>query len=150
METIKSFDVLEINTDLTPYLLFNGAQIECHKKNGKVTLDFNKLHFYLSEKQKNCDCIEGHKLRVELESKNVINACFLDFLMDKPYLIPESWKKDEKGNTLFICFWGTIFRGSNDRLYVRFLYFDNVVWRTGFSYLDLDWGGHELALLSVE
>lgn len=146
----KSLEVLEIDTDLTPKPPFNGAQIEYHKKTGKIILDFSKLYFYLSDKQKNDSSVGGHKLRKELKGKNVMNAWVLDFLLANPHLIPESWKKDENGKTRFIYFWGTIFRDSYGDLYVSCLYFHGGIWQTDYDYLDNGWNGCNPALLSVK
>lgn len=97
--------------------------------------------FHLSPNQKDGKVIEGHKLRKELEKNKVpvLNACVLDYLLLHPELIPEDWKKDENGNTRFIYFWGTVFRGADGGLYVRCLFWYGGAWDWDCLYLDDDW-----------
>jgi len=128
----------EIDTDKNPNSPFDGATIEQHQAGGKLILDFSKINFYLSEKQKT-GVHGGHDLRKELEGKNVMNACVLDYLLANPHLIPEDWKKDSKGNTRFIFFWGTIFRHSNGDLFVRCLCFNSGKWQTDYRWLGDHW-----------
>ncbi|MEK7080027.1 MAG: hypothetical protein AAB901_01945, partial [Patescibacteria group bacterium] len=53
-----------------------------------------------------------------------------------PHLIPEEWKKDGKGNTRYIFFWGTIYRYRNSRLCVRCLYWEDGSWNCTHYWLD--------------
>lgn len=138
----------EIDTDRTPNLPFSGASIDQHQKGGKMILDFSKINFYLSEKQKS-GSIGGHDLRKELKSKKVLNACVLDYLLENPHLIPEDWKKDSKGNTRYIFFWGTIFRDSDGHLYVRCLYWHDGSWLSSYDWLDLGFYGDDPAAVSA-
>jgi hypothetical protein len=89
----------------------------------------------------------GHNLREELSGKKVLSAIILDYLMAHSELIPESWKKDEKGNTIFIFFWGTIFRRSDGYLYVRYLYWNDGLWQAHYSWLGFVWFVSPSALL---
>ena len=86
---------------------------------------------YLSEKQKGDKYIVGNDLRKELKSQPVLPANVLDYLLANPYLIPEDWK----GKAVF--FWGTIYRDSDDLLYVRYLCWYGSGW--GWNY---DWLGN--------
>ncbi len=138
----------EIDTDQIPNLPFNGVTIEHHRKSGKLILDFSKIGFYLSQKQK-IGSFSGHELRKELKSKKVLNACVLDYLLANPHLIPEEWKKDSEGNTRYIFFWGTIFRDSDGLLCVRCLYFESGEWRTSDYWLDGDFNAVDPAAVSV-
>lgn len=59
------------------------------------------------------------------DGKEVMNACFLDFLLENPELIPETWrKKNERGEAVFVIFWGTTYVVSGGFLMVRGLVFD--------------------------
>ena len=87
--------------------------------------------------------LEGNKLRKELQSRKVLNANVLDYLLAHPELIPEEWK----GKCLF--FWGTIYRRSNGHLYVRFLYWFGDRWRWVGGWLDDGWRGNDPAVLSA-
>ena len=72
----------------------------------------------------------GNKLRKELANKDVLNANVLDYLLAHPELIPEEWK----GKLIF--FWGTIYRDSDGRLYVRYLRWGGSRWNSGYGWLD--------------
>lgn len=139
----------EINTDITPNLPFSGATIKSHQKGGVILFDPKKIKFYLSPNQKDGKSIQGHKLRKELEKEPVLNACVLDYLIANPHLIPEEWKKDEKGNTRFIFFWGTIYRSSGGSLCVRCLCFSVGRWQSNCYWLDGGWSGHDPAAVSA-
>lgn len=134
-----------VDCSLEPSKPGSNFTIELNKKGGVVRLerrgddlyvDGKKIVFSLSKKQINGKVITGHDLREELSGKKVLSAIILDYLLAHPELIPESWKKDEKGNTWFISFWGTIFRGSDGNLYVRYLYWSDGGWQTYYSWLD--------------
>jgi len=74
----------------------------------------------------------------------------LDALLENQELIPESWKKDEQGNTRYIFFWGTIYRrGSGGRLYVRSLCFHDGGWFWYCICLDYDFCGLYPAAVSA-
>ena len=146
--TVKLVGNHEINTDITPNMPFDGAKIEKHGRAGKIVLDFSKINLYLSEKQKTGSII-GHDLRKELEGKKAMNACVLDYLLANPHLIPEDWKKDSKGNTRFIFFWGTIFRLTSDNLYVRCLCWYGGKWQSVYNWLGSRWGVNDPAAVSA-
>lgn len=130
-----------IDCDADPLIPFDGWKVEEHKKAGSLKWDATKVKFHLSDKQKNGKTIEGNKLRKELADMPVMNANVLDYLMRNPHLIPEEWKKTEKGETRYIFFWGTIYRGSGGYLSVRCLSFDGGYWRSGSRWLGHVWIG---------
>ena len=139
----------EIDTDVDPLLPFSGATIERHVRVGKVKIELRadgclyiggkKVILYRSERQMNDQVINGHELRTKVDGKLVLSASILDFLMSHQEFIPEGWKKDENGKTIYIVFWGTVFRGAVGGLYVRYLYWDEGAWREGCGWLDDDW-----------
>jgi len=143
---IKPIDhILDLAT--IPKLPFNRAEIIEHKGTGVVRLerrddglylDGKKVELYLSPKQK-MGTIVGNDLRKCLEGKPVLNAAVLDYLLAHPELIPESWKKNEEGQTLCTFFWGTIYRDSDGYLCVRCLYWYGVRWVSYYYWLDNDW-----------
>ncbi len=147
-----------VDCNATPVLPFSGAEIELHtlggivkieKKGDGLYVDGKKVVLHLSKKQQNGKTIKGHDLREELTGKKVLNACMLDYLLANPHFIPENWKKDEKGNTRYIFFWGTIFRSSNGSLHVRFLFFLDGNWQSLYYWLVNVWGGaRPVALLA--
>lgn len=129
-----------VDLDSTPFIP-EGWKVEEHKKGGQWKFDPTKLELYLDEGQKNGKCIEGNKLRKKLESKDVLNANLLDFLLKNPNLIPESWK----GKVVF--FWGTIYRGTVGNLCVRDLCWRGSRWDWDYYWLDDDWNGSNLAVV---
>lgn len=109
---------LIVDCDTIPFVPENWVIME-HRKNGQFVWDPSKISLYLSLEQQNGKYIEGHRLRRELKHKLVLNANVLGFLLDHKELIPEEWKD----KTVF--FWGTIYRGPGNCLYVRGLNCDN-------------------------
>lgn len=130
-----------VDLDADPYVP-NGWSVEEHKKGGRFVWDKEKVKFYLSQKQQG-GYIIGNDLRKELADKPVFNACLLDFLFAHPELIPEEWK----GKAVF--FWGTIYRDSDDRLCVRYLYWDDGRWDWNYYWLDSGWNSCSPAVVSA-
>ena len=117
-----------IDCDADPYVP-DGWKGESHRKQGSLGWDPKKIQLYLSAEQQGDKCIEGNKLRKELESQPVLNANVLDYLLAHSELIPDSWKGK------YIFFWGTVYRGSGSRLCVRCLCFDGRSWRWSCDWL---------------
>jgi hypothetical protein len=107
-----------------------------NRMKGVMEYDPAKVVFHLDEGQKDGNVIEGNKLRKKLKDVPVYGAQLLDFYLANPHLIPEEWKKDEKGNTRYIFFWGTIYRSADGNLFVRCL-----CWRGGSWSWNYDWLG---------
>ena len=127
-----------IDLDADPFVP-NGWSVEEHKKGGEFKWDPKKIQLHLSENQKGDKYVGGNKLRRELVSLPTLNANVLDYLLKHPELSPEDWKRDEKGNTRYIFFWGTIYRHSGGDLYVRYLCWDRGEWRWRCGWLDGGW-----------
>ena len=135
-----------IDCDADPFIP-SGWKVEEHQKGGAFKFDAAQVQLYLDKGQQNGKYIEGNKLRTLLAGKPVLNANVLDYLLANPHLIPDDWKKDEKGNTRYIFFWGTVYRHSDGSLYVRALCWDGGGWDWSVYWLDLDWGGFDPAAL---
>lgn len=133
-----------IDLDADPHLP-NDWKVEEHKKGGQLEWDPAKVKFHLSKNQTDGKSIEGNKLRKELANEPVFNANLLDYLLKNPLLIPDEWKKDEQGNTRYIFFWGTIYRGSVGGLCVRCLYWNGDEWVWGYYWLDYGWDAFDPA-----
>ncbi len=129
-----------VDCDADPFVP-DGWKVEEHQKSGSFQWDASKVEFYLDKGQQNGKYFEGNKLRKQLAGKSVLNANVLDYLLAHPRLIPEDWKKDERGNMRYIFFWGTIFRNSDGVLYVRYLYWGGGRWDWGAHWLGRDWRG---------
>ena len=141
-------------TDLAapPRLPFDNAEEVKHVGKGVVEIelrsddnlyiDGKKVVLPLSERQMDNKRIVGNELRQELEdgTQVLLNSNVLDYLYDHPELFPEHWKKNERDETLYIFFWGSIFRNpSNGDLYVRYLYWDDGELDRRCSWLDFVW-----------
>lgn len=147
--------MVAVNLSAPPSLPFKDAKVVEHIGEGGALLEkrpdglylsmssaasFRKILLHLSTHQQNGKRIKGNELCEELTGKPVLNVNVLDALYDNPDLIPEDWKKDEKGNVLYIFFWRTIYCiPDTGRLYVRFLYFVDGSWRRSYNWLDYDW-----------
>ncbi len=147
---------IAVNLAATPNLPFNEAKIEKHIGEGWVIVEKRpdglyisgrKVIIHLSKRQRGAKSLGGHELRDELTGKPVLNSNILDALYGNPHLIPEDWKKDENGNTIYIFFWGTLYRDSDVNLYVRCLYFFGGRWYRLYGWLDYGWSGNNPAAL---
>ena len=141
-----------IDCDAAP-LLPNGWSVRPEDQitsavRGDLIFDTTKITPYFSERQKNGKTIVGHDLRKELEGQPVLNACVLDHLLANTNLIPEAWKVDENGNTLYHFFWGTLYRGSSGLLYIRCLYWSGGGWDWDCIWLDDRFDGQRPAVLA--
>lgn len=108
---------------------------------GQLVFDSTNIKLHLSSNQQGGKYIGGEKLKKELALvwEPMLPANVLDFYLANHHLIPDEWKKDERGNIRFIFFWGTIYRGAGGLLYVRFLYFDDGRWYSDYGRLDDVW-----------
>ncbi|MFZ2310509.1 MAG: hypothetical protein WAW11_03110 [Patescibacteria group bacterium] len=116
-----------IDCDAAPFIPEGFTLVE-HKKIGLWKWNPG-IPFYLSKKQKK-GSITGNDLKKELVDQPVLNANVLDYLLAHQELIPESWK----GKAIF--FWGTIYRNSDGRLYVRYLGWGGSEWYWYYRWLD--------------
>lgn len=137
-----------IDCDAAPFVP-EGWRVEEHKNGGQMKWDPSRVTLYLSDNQKGNKHIEGNNLRKELENLPVQNANVLDFLLKHVELIPEAWKRDERGNTCCIFFWGSVYRDSYGCFCVRCLYWDVSVWRWSYRWLEGYWGSEGPATVSA-
>ncbi len=137
---ICSLDHL-INLDAAPFIP-PGWQVVEHKKGGQFRWDPTKVALFLTEQQKK-GTIKGNQLLEELKDKPVFNANVLGYLLTHPELIPDDWKEK------YTFFWGTIYRDSFGRLYVRCLYWSSDRWYWSYRWLDGEWYAPHPAALRV-
>ena len=126
---IQTKDVIDLDAD--PRIPNEGWTVEEHKKGGQFTWDASKVQLFLHSKQQG-GSIEGNKLRKELADKPVYNANLLDYLLENPHLIPKEWE----GKT--VVFWGTIYRDSLGRLFVKYLIWGGGPWSQDLCWLDYE------------
>ncbi len=100
-----------------------------------------KVKLYLSPNQQDGKVIKGTELVKELANEPVLPANVLDFYLANTNVIPAEWK----GKAVF--FWGTIYRGSDGGLCVRFLCFGRSGWDSRCLWLGHDWDGGRPAAL---
>jgi len=136
-----------IDHSKTPKFPFNGASVEEHRGTGvsklerrgdDLYLDGKKILLHLEKSQKD-DSIQGHKLREKLAKQTVLDANILDYLVEHPELIPDTWKQDEEGRTRYVFFWGTVFRHADGNLCVRCLCWGDGGWQVDYGWLVSDW-----------
>ena len=108
---------------------------------GTITFDPDRIELHLDPGQKDGQSIQGNELRKALEGQPVLPAHILDFLLENPHLIPESWKSKA------VFFWGTIYRDSNGYLCVRCLDWDGERWDWRYYWLDYQWDSSAPAAL---
>ena len=147
---MKAVEIVEhvIDCDVDPFVP-SGWTVESHTKGGQFAFNSARIKLYFSRNQQDGKVIEGNELRKELANEHVLNANVLDYLLAHPKLIPEEWKKDKRGNTRYIFFWGTIYR-SRDNLYVRSLYWSDGVWVWYSNWLGRGWhDGYPAAVLAI-
>lgn len=125
-------------------LPFKGAErispaksgvVKIERRGGNLYIDGKKIELFHSAGQQGDSHIVGHELRKEFEAKGgQCGGSILDHLVAHPELWPESWKRDENGDTIFVYFWDDIFRGSDGGLCVRYGY-----WSAGRVVSYHDW-----------
>lgn len=138
-----------IDTTIAPVLPFSGAEIIENITKGTVEFRPEDYELYLDDGQKGGKYIEGHELRKKLSGKKVVNAAFMDYMQTHPELVPDSWKKDSQGRTVYIYAWGTIFRDSGGDLYVRYWCWGDGALQPYYDWLDNHWDEQDPALVSA-
>ncbi len=97
----------------------DGAKVYKHQEFAPMKWDRERIVLFVTNAQQN-EFVEGNKLKDELTRKDLrpLNANFLDFLLENPHLIPDSFGR--KGTE--VHFWGTIYQSGPRKLrLVRFL-----------------------------
>jgi hypothetical protein len=140
-------NTIRVNLDAPPNLPFDGATVETNKGGGGVTVqkredclyvDDSKVILHRSERQKDGK-VQGYELRDEVTNLPVLHPNIMDALYEHSHLIPEDWKKDENGNTIFIYFWAVTYRFSVGSVCVRCLYWYDGAWHRSYRWLYCDW-----------
>lgn len=116
-----------------------GLAVEEHMKGGSLIWDASKIELAITDGQRRSGVIGGNELRRELAGKPRMNANVLDYLLSHPYLIPEKWKRSEDGQTLYVFFWGTIYRAPDGCLFVRCIYWSHNQWKWSTRSLGNRW-----------
>jgi len=141
----------ELDLDELPALPFSGAThvphpglrgyLKVEKWPDGLYLNCRKAELYWSPDQLGDKCIQGHKLREELEARGGnVPARLLDFLEEHPEFWPEDWKVDAEGNPLNLFAWADLFRNADGNLCVRYAYWHEGRVVVDYGWLDLGWG----------
>ncbi|MCK9588629.1 MAG: hypothetical protein M0Q93_04595 [Terrimicrobiaceae bacterium] len=137
-------NTIRVNLDAPPTLPFDGATVKTNKGGGWVEVQKRadglyiagrKVILHLSERQKDGKVVKGYELFDEVTGLPVLHPNILDALLEYTQLIPEEWKKDENGNTIYIFFWAVTFGNQDVYVYVRYLCFDGDRWSRNYSRL---------------
>jgi hypothetical protein len=134
-----------IDCESAPFDL-SGANLVVldHRTNGKVIWDSSKFTPWLYSDQRVGRSVEVNVLYRELMSKNVMNACVLDFLLVNTHLIPSVWRDRS------LYFWGTIYSYPGTAVpYVRFLVWQEYAnrWVWGYCGMAGYWNSTSPALV---
>ncbi len=96
-------------------------------QDGHLYLGGEKVVFFMSSRQVGNRSISGHKLYEQLKTQGlkVLNSNVLDFIIRHPEFFPKSWMMDDCGETVYIFFWGTVYKHERSgNLCVECLYWD--------------------------
>lgn len=69
-------------------------EVVVHKRHGHFEFDPSKIELYRTPTRAQAVVIRGIDLEREVEGRQCLNACVLDWLIAHPEYIPESWKKE--------------------------------------------------------
>lgn len=120
-----------IDCDTAPFVPL-GWLVEEHQKGGQLSWDASKVKL-LVKLNEGESYVGGHELRKRLKDEPVLNANVLDYLLARPELVPEEWK------SRLVFFWGTIYRDSDDYLFVRYLFWNGERWHWDYYCLNDGW-----------
>ncbi len=120
-----------IDTDVAPFVPF-GWSIAEHRTGGLLRWDVDDVALWLSEQQ-HAGPVSGQAVQAQLREQPVLNAAVLDYLFDRPELIPPAWEDR------FVFFWGTIYR-SRTGLNVRALILKDGLLNCCARRIDQTWG----------
>ncbi len=139
---------IEVNLDAPLTLPFNGAKPEWQPPAGRgwvkvervgddLFVSGRKVIHHLEPEQKT-GFLQGHRLRDRLQNRDTMDPRVLDALVEfeNGRLIPESWKVDSEGRTLYHYFWEAGFSARDGRLCVRCLDWRDGQWRRDYDWLD--------------
>lgn len=129
-----------IDLDAPPLIPYDGWKVESHQKGGKWKWDPQRVRLTQSAKQESGGTIPGTNWDKELAAHLPFNANFMDYLLDRPQLIPDDWKLDAQGRTRYIYCWGTKYRDSDGSLYVRDFCFDDGDWQSCYDCVESAFG----------
>lgn len=89
---------------------------------GMIQWDPQSIHLFQGRNERLH--VEALWVFEEAAKRKPVNATVLDFLLDHQELIPEHWKENERGQTRFIYFCGSVFRSEGGFRWVRYLYWN--------------------------
>lgn len=108
---------------------------------GKFVFDPAKIKLHFLPNQIDNKIIRGEKLKKWFAGEPVFPANVLDFYLANSSLIPGEWKDKA------VFFWGTIYCDSYGNPYLRYLFFNDDRWGSGYSRLSYNWFAYNPATL---
>lgn len=150
---------IEVNLDASLVLPFPDAMVEwvkpgqsgwvrVERKGDNLFVDGREVLLHLTEGQKT-GTVQGHDLRKQLEGQIVLHPNIEDALLENVHLLPDSWKVDEQGQTVYVYFWAVGYRDSGGSLYVRGVCFRDGQWHRDYGWLDGHWRARDPAAVSA-
>jgi hypothetical protein len=118
------------------------------RSDGGLYVESGRVELFLAEQQRT-GFIHGNSLEKQLVNQSVLHPNILDALYENIHLIPDGWKKDERGCKRFIFFWAVRFRDSGGDLPVRYLSWNNGLWHRHCGWFDDGWGNWNPAAVLV-
>jgi hypothetical protein len=90
-------------------------KIEQHRNQGFLAWDPKMTFFWTAKRQLPVDdAVTGHAIWEEIKNlPSALNANVLDYLLENQAIIPKEWRENTHP-----VFWGTIYRGPTNHLYV--------------------------------
>lgn len=119
-------NVLILHKDSRPELHGFDSMVS-NQEMGKFS--FDSLNLFIAERQR-IGGLVGRTLLSLLPAKSILfNSAFLDWLLENPQYIPESWKDK------FVFFAGTVFMKRGVEV-IRYLYYGLNGWASSYHWLD--------------
>ncbi len=108
-----------------------GYKVDKHLKMGKFEWKPDSIQLVYCPGQPSGDGMKGdvlYKEMSEIYGRRLLNATFLQYLLEHPELIPVEWRYGRVGRETQILFLGTTFRDDDGVISVWCLYWNNREW----------------------
>lgn len=90
-------------------------KLKSHQVSGRPRIDPHQVSLWLAGCQVPGAKVLGRQVYEEARLRPALGVCHRDQFLAAPALLPKEWEEDPAGNTVYICFYATIFEaGDND------------------------------------
>lgn len=135
-EIVQIEYLIDCTADPLGLALVAGREVEAHSVCGFLKWEPGVVELYYPDHLYN-GVTSGLEIREEVmkvKERIPLNACVLDYLLNRPFLIPEGWKEWDH-----IAFFGTVYReadGTDVHLSVPCMAWEKDQWRKYWKRLD--------------